>query len=142
MNAFFYWLHMWLYHKHRDFMARLIDKKFMKKKENIPSWMVRHLMYITKKNSAMEALETYLFMNKENIHSERVTQDVLLLLGKGDHFIPFKMLNMQAAALTNANSVTTRAFTKAEQAQNHCQVGNIRLSMEVMLDWLEKRKQV
>ena len=142
MNAFFYWLHMWFYHKHRDFMARLIDKKFMKKKENIPSWMVRHLMYITKKDSAMEALETYLFMNKENIHSQRVTQDVLLLLGKGDHFIPFKMLDMQAAALTNARSVTTRAFTKEEHAQNHCQVGNIGLSLEVMVNWLDKTKPV
>ena len=137
MNAFFYWLHMWVYKKHKDFMARLTEKKFMRKKESIPFWMVRHLMYITKKEKPLDALETYLLMNEQNIHSELITQDVLLLLGKKDHFIPFKMLDMQAKALTKVKSVTTRAFTKEENAQNHCQVGNIGLSLDVMVRWLE-----
>lgn len=137
MNAFFYWLHMWLYKKHKDFMARLTEKKFLRNKESIPGWMVKHLMYITKKDKPLDALETYLLMNEQNIHSELITQDVLLLLGKGDHFIPFKMLDMQAKALTNAKSVTTRSFTKEEHAQNHCQVGNIGLSLDVMVKWLD-----
>ena len=28
MNAFFYWLHMRIYKKHKDFMARLTEKNF------------------------------------------------------------------------------------------------------------------
>lgn len=138
MNAFFYWLHMWFYGKHRDFMDRLTEKKFMRNKESIPGWMVKHLMYITKKNKPLEALETYLLMNEKNIHSELVTQDILLLLGKGDHFIPLKMLDMQEKALINAKSITTRIFTKEEHAQNHCQVGNIALSLKVMVKWLDE----
>jgi hypothetical protein len=82
-------------------------------------------------------LDSYVSMNDQNIHSERVTQDVLLLLGEKDHFIPLKMLNMQVKALINARSITTRVFTKKKHAQNHCQVGNIGLSLDVMLNWLD-----
>jgi len=137
-NKFFYWLHQWFLKNHRDFMARMAEKKFMRNKDSIPIWMVKHFMYITKKDKPLDALESYVMMNDQNIHSERVTQDVLLLLGEKDHFIPLKMLDMQVKALTNAKSVTTRVFTKAEHAQNHCQVGNIGLSLEVMVKWLDE----
>ena len=39
--------------------------------------------------------------------------------------------------LTVARSVTARVFTRGEQAQNHAQAGNIALSVQVMLDWLD-----
>jgi pimeloyl-ACP methyl ester carboxylesterase len=138
MNKFFYWLHQWFLKNHRDFMARMAEKKFMRNKDSIPIWMVKHFMYITKKDKPLDALESYVMMNDQNIHSEQVTQKVLLLLGEKDHFIPFKMLAMQAKALTNAKSVTTRVFTKEEHAQNHCQVGNIGLSVEFMVKWLDE----
>ena len=138
MNSFFYWLHMWFYRKHRKFMAQLTEKKFLRNKESIPGWMVKNLMYITKNNKPLDALETYLMMNEQNIHSELITQDILILLGKCDHFIPFKMLNMQVKALINAKSITTRVFGKDENAQNHCQVGNIGLALEVMVKWLDE----
>jgi len=138
MNAFFYWLHSWFLRKHRDFMARMAEKKFLKSKDSIAGWMVRHLMYITKKDNPLDALETYTQLNEQNIHSERVTQDVLLLLGKEDHFVPSKLLDMQVKALTHAKSITTRVFTKDENAQNHCQCGNIGLSLDVMVNWLNE----
>jgi hypothetical protein len=37
----------------------------------------------------------------------------------------------------NARSVTTRTFTAAEQASNHCQVGNIGAAVRVIQGWLE-----
>ena len=64
-------------------------------------------------------------------------QDVLILTGKDDHFVPFKMHNMQVQALTNAKSVTARVFTEEDQAQNHCQIGNIGLALDVMLNWID-----
>jgi len=77
-------------------------------------------------------------MNEKNLHSDLVRQDVLILTGRNDHFIPFRMHDMQVKALTNAKSVTARVFTKEEQAQNHCQIGNIGLALDVMVKWLEK----
>ncbi len=47
--------------------------------------------------------------------------------------IPFKMHDMQVKALTDAKSVTDKVFTKEEHAQNHCQIGNIGLALDVMV---------
>ena len=138
MNPILRWIHVWTMKNFRNFMERMAEKKFLRAKESIPVWMVKHLMYITKKDKPLDALETYLNMNSENIHSEFVKQDVFLLQGSEDHFIPLKMLKLQTDALINANSVTSRVFTKAEHAQNHCQVGNIGLSLDVMLKWIKK----
>ena len=66
-----------------------------------------------------------------------VTADVLLLAGADDHYVPLKQLRRQAANLVRARSVTTRTFTEAEQASNHCQVGNIGAAVRVIQGWLE-----
>jgi len=68
--------------------------------------------------------------------SRRVTADVLLLAGADDHYVPLKQLGRQAGHLVNARSVTTRTFTAAEQASNHCQVGNIGAAVRVIQGWL------
>jgi pimeloyl-ACP methyl ester carboxylesterase len=137
MNFVFRWLHLWFFKHFRGFMDRMATKKFQR--EGIPAWMVKHLMYITKKKKPMDALETYLLMNEVNIHSELVKQDVLIMSGREDHFIPFKMHRKQLKALTNARSVASRVFTKREHAQNHCQIGNIGLALDVMVKWIEEK---
>ena len=70
--------------------------------------------------------------------SHRVTADVLLLAGANDHFVPLRQLARQATNLTRARSVTTRTFTAAEDAANHCQVGNIGLAVHVITAWLDQ----
>jgi pimeloyl-ACP methyl ester carboxylesterase len=67
----------------------------------------------------------------------RKPADVLLLAGADDHYVPLKQLRRQAARLVRARSVTTRTFTAAEQASNHCQVGNIGAAVRVIQGWLE-----
>ncbi|MBN1820205.1 MAG: hypothetical protein JW833_05795, partial [Prolixibacteraceae bacterium] len=57
-----------------------------------------------------------------------------------DHFIPFKMHEMQLKALVNAKSVTGRIFTKEEYAENHCQTGNFELALKTMIEWIESKK--
>ena len=76
-------------------------------------------------------------LGKAAVYSDLVNQDVLVLTGRKDHMIPFKMHNMQVKALTNAKSVTDRIFTKEENAQNHCQIGNIGLALDVMVKWID-----
>ncbi len=138
MNPFLRWIHLWTMNHFKNFMDKMAAKKFLRANDSIPTWMVKHLMYITKKNKPLDALQTYLDMCESNIHSELINQDVLILLGNRDHFIPIKMLNMQAKALVNAKSVTTRIFTKEENAENHCQIGNIGLSLDVMVKWIKR----
>ncbi len=108
------------------------------KKGNMEMWTTSNLMYITDIKVPVDAMKFAFQMNHENIHSEMVKQDVLLLSGKEDHFIGVKLHQKQVAALINAKSVTDRIFTKEDQAQNHCQVGNTQLALETMLKWIEK----
>jgi len=130
-------IHLWFLKQKGmiGFMNKMAMQKA--KADNIQGWMTRQLMYITQKDNPMEAFEIWLAMNEENIHSEKVTQDVLLLSGSDDHFIPIKMHQKQVEAMVNASSVTDRIFTKEEHAQNHCQIGNIKLLLDTIIHWLK-----
>jgi hypothetical protein len=121
-----------------DFMNRMAVLKF-EKREGMASWVVDHLKFITKKTKPLEALDLYQQLNENNIHSELVKQDVLILTGRDDHFIPFKMHEMQLKALINAKSVTGRIFTKEEHAGNHCQIGNYKLALKTMIEWINSK---
>ena len=68
--------------------------------------------------------------------SGRLNQEVLLLAGSKDLDVPVEMFYNQIEALPNVSSLTARLFTEAEQAQNHCQVGNIGLQLKYIVDWL------
>jgi pimeloyl-ACP methyl ester carboxylesterase len=102
-------------------------------------WGINNLMYITKTRTPMDATDILLQFNEHNLHSELVIQDVLILTGAKDHFIPLKMHYKQVSALRNAKSVTARIFTEKDHAGNHCQVGNIGLALDVMEKWLEHK---
>jgi pimeloyl-ACP methyl ester carboxylesterase len=102
-------------------------------------WGINNLMYITKIPSPVGASDVLLRFNEQNQHPELVKQDVLILTGAEDHFIPLKMHYKQVKALKNARSLAARIFTRAEQGQNHCQIGNIGLALEVMLTWIEEK---
>lgn len=88
----------------------------------------------------MEGMDIVMQLNSRNLLSWFVDQDVLILTGAEDHFIPLKMHDMQVKALMNARSITSRVFTREEQAQNHCQVGNTGLALSVMAEWLEEKQ--
>lgn len=90
----------------------------------------------------MDATDILLQFNEYNLHSELVKQDVLILTGAEDHFIPLKMHQKQVNALRNAKSVTGRIFTKKDQAQNHCQIGNIGLALDVMQKWMKEMTEI
>ena len=137
MNVVLRGIHLWCMEHFRPWMERMAEKKF--RGEGQGAWVVDHLKYITKRGKALDALDFYLELNERNMHPERVTQDVLLLSGREDHFIPFKMHRMQIQALANARSVTGRVFTRAEHAENHCQTGNIGLALDVMIEWLKEK---
>ncbi len=120
----------------RKFSNNVTIKKM--KKDGMHAWTIGNMMYIADKKTPMDAFDVIKKLNEKNLHSEMVKQDVLILTGREDHFIPFKMHGKQVKALTNAKSVTARIFTKEEHAQNHCQIGNIGLALDVMVKWIDK----
>ena len=124
------------FRKFRNFTNKATVKKMKKNLQY--SWFVHNLMYITDKKVPIEGFDVLLQINEKNLHSDLLRQDVLIFTGKEDHMVPFKMHDLQVKALTNARSVTARVFTKEENAQNHCQIGNLGLAMDAMLKWIEE----
>jgi pimeloyl-ACP methyl ester carboxylesterase len=128
-----------LFIKHARNYSNKMLLKAINKGNNIQSWMAAQLMYITQKTIPMDAFDVWLELNAENLHSEMVKQDVLILTGRNDHFIPFRAHKMQVDALSNAKSVTAKIFTKETQANNHCQIGNMGLALDIMVKWIKEK---
>jgi len=139
INIVLQWIMLFFFRYLRGFSNWMTFRKM--RSDEMHAWIVGNLMYITRMKTPMDAFDVVADLNARNLHSERVTQDVLILTGKEDHFIPFKMHDMQVKALTNTASVTARVFTREEQAHNHCQIGNVGLALEEMAEWLERINQ-
>jgi len=91
-----------------------------------------HVLGVTTPHEYFEAIARFTTADV----SSQVLGDVLLMAGAADHYVTGSQLTDQIAGLRRARSITARVFTHDERAENHCQVGNIGLSVRVMLDWL------
>jgi pimeloyl-ACP methyl ester carboxylesterase len=78
------------FHDHlREFTNRLSRWKI--KKGGMEAWNISHLMYVLAVDEPMAALEFALELNEENLHSDLVKQDVLIMASRDDHFIPYRL---------------------------------------------------
>lgn len=110
------------------------------KKSLLINWAVHQSMYILGVKTPYEYLETLKTSYPDDFFP-LIRQDVLLLAGSEDHGIPLEQFYRQIEVLKNVRSLTARLFTRAEQAQNHCQVGNLELALDVILNWIEFTSQ-
>jgi len=99
------------------------------------TWAIQQGLHNTGLKTPYELLKHYQKYETASISSQ-LTQDVLLMAGAEDHYVPVHQLPDQIATLTHVRSLTARLFTRAEQAQNHCQVGNMGLAFRTMIDWM------
>ena len=120
-----------------NFTTKSLIKKM--KKDEHHNWYVENSRYITKIDNHLDAMRKIFDMTSENMNPEKITQDVLLLTARNDHFIPIKMHKKQIKALKNAKSVTGKIYTKETNAHNHCQIGNIPLVCNDILKWIEEK---
>ncbi len=123
--------------------AMLRRRSFMTWSVRVRTRLVRTLrqvvdqaLYLVDGDEPMDAVDWFLGMNVDHLGSDRVTQDVLLLCGAHDAFQPPVLTHAQARALISARSVTVRTFTKAEHADQHCQMGNLDLVCREVTAWL------
>jgi pimeloyl-ACP methyl ester carboxylesterase len=98
-------------------------------------WAIAHGMHVS---GAADAFDFYQWLRTMNLKevSHLIRQDTLIIMGADDHLVPVEQLYQQAAALSNARSVTTRMATRLEQGAEHCQIGNPGLVTDEILRWL------
>lgn len=106
------------------------------RRQPVVDWGLRQAMHVFGCATPFDALVAARRFRTDDV-SHRVKQDVLLLAGADDHYVPLDQLSDQARLLATARSITCRVFTRAEDAQAHCQVGNMPLAINAMAGWLE-----
>ena len=106
-------------------------------KAPVVEWGIQQGMHVTGTSSAFEFLQRSRQFQTADI-SASIRQDVLLLAGTEDHYVPMGEWHRQIKMLKNARSITARLFTRSESAQNHCQVGNYGLALGTIVNWLDE----
>lgn len=107
-----------------------------REQNDMVEWMFTHGMHVTGAEAPFDHLYTFTKYQTKDL-SPLIQQDVLLLAGENDHFVPVEFFELQKAALTSARSIRSRLFTAEEGGDQHCQVGRIDLATDEILDWLE-----
>lgn len=102
----------------------------------LTQWMLRQARRVMGVESLAELLKVWQTYSTADV-APLVAQPVLLMAGTKDHYVPLHQLGDQVLTLSAAPSVSARVFTEAEQAHNHCQIGNTGLAIKVILDWLD-----
>ena len=111
--------------------------RVLMKKDQYTQWGITQGMHVM---GCKTPYEFFLKLKAYNGYatSGLVTGDVLIMAGAGDHFVPGAQFFEQLKLLTGARSVTGRIFTGREQAQSHCQVGNLGVAALHMLGWIDE----
>ncbi|MCR5141215.1 MAG: alpha/beta fold hydrolase [Ruminococcus sp.] len=107
------------------------------KKEPIIDWGLKHGCY------AYEAKDAYGYAKKLKLYdlepiADKITQDMLIIGANQDHFIDHKLIGREINMLKNVKSLTFRLFTDKENAQNHCNVGNGKIVLDTICNWIEQ----
>lgn len=99
-------------------------------------WKINHGMYITGTKTPFEYFKSIKNHTMNGIE-DRITQNVLLLAGEKDQYVPIKRMSDLKNNLINTKSITARIFTEKEGGEQHGQVGNIDLAINEILNFLK-----
>jgi len=124
-------------HKCRFIVNKIFNKKA--KNDEMTRWGLEHGKYAYQAKDAFDyanSMKNYQVMNIAHL----ITQDILVVGANRDHFIPWEMCAEELPALKNAKSVTFRLFTDKEDACNHCNCGNVKLTFDTFMNWIEVTK--
>ena len=106
------------------------------KKSPLFDWGMHQAMLVLGVSTSYEVFQKSRYYTTRDI-SPLVKQDVLMMAGTEDFAIPVSHFYKQMEDLKHVRSLTGRLFTREEQAQNHCQVGNLGLAVDVIINWIE-----
>lgn len=120
---------------------RIINAVFHKlaKKDEMVRWGLEHGKYAYEAGSAFEYAKKMDRFQMMDI-ADKITQDILIVGANRDHFIPYTMVGEEINALKNVRSLTFRLFTDKEDACNHCNCGNVKLTFDTFMDWIVQMK--
>ena len=99
-------------------------------------WLLDHGFYIFGVDNMFDYFKEIQKYNTRDI-SAKIKQDVLVLAGEDDIYTQF--FGEQIKELKNVKSIRSRIFTKDEHASQHCQIGNLKLVLDYIVNWLDEK---
>jgi pimeloyl-ACP methyl ester carboxylesterase len=102
------------------------------------AWSYKNALWTMGTKDVEETVKAFVPYTLQDV-AQRIRQDVLILQGADDHFIPFHQAADFEKALLNARSVTTRVFDRASGGAQHCQGGALTLVHAAVFDWLAEK---
>lgn len=129
----------WLIDHNFKWVINTVFNKKAKSDEMI-RWGLEHGKYAYEAKDAFDYAKK---MNKFQIMdiADKITQDILIVGANKDHFIPYTMIGPEINAMKNVKSLTFRLFTDKEDACNHCNCGNVKLTFNTFMDWIMQIKR-
>ncbi len=112
----------------------LMESK-IRKSSLFADWLLGHGYYVYGVDNIYDYLRCIKSYSTVKI-SSKINQHVLLMAGEEDIYTIY--FDKQKSALINARSVEGKIFTKEEHASHHCQVGNLKLAMDYIIEWIAK----
>jgi pimeloyl-ACP methyl ester carboxylesterase len=102
-------------------------------------WAINHGKYITGTN---DAYDFYNHLKKHTLKGilGNIKCNVLLLAGEKDHYIPKNHYSILMKGIKNAKSINGKMFTEKEGGEEHCQIGNHKLAINYIMDWINKNQ--
>jgi pimeloyl-ACP methyl ester carboxylesterase len=100
------------------------------------NFLVKKAKDILKVESASELLEKLGEFNMDG-NWDKIEQDILLIGGTNDMYVPKDTLSKEMLLMENARSLTGKLFTKKSGGERHCQVGNKELVMPYIIHFLQ-----
>ncbi len=100
------------------------------------AWAFRHGMHVCGAEDPFGFVKWAATLSLRDV-SDRIHQDVLIVMGSQDHLVPLEQFYRLTEALVSARSVTARLMTEKEHGAQHCQVGNPQIVTDEILSWLD-----
>ena len=126
--SFVFWLHA---HGHDGVLEWLTRRN----PDSGSRWAVANGQWVFGVRGMFDVLDAFKAYRLAPVAAQ-IRQDVLLLAGTEDHFVPIEQLELAKKALTAAHSVTAVSFDAASGGALHCQMGAPSLWQGVLFDWM------
>lgn len=98
-------------------------------------WGLKHGLYAYESTSPYDYILKMCQYQMTDI-APLIEQDMLIIGANKDHFINYHMVNKEIDTLINVKSLTMGIFTDQENAGTHCNVGNSKLALDTMMNWI------
>jgi alpha-beta hydrolase superfamily lysophospholipase len=126
--SFIFWLHD---HGHDEVLESLARRN----PDTGSRWAVANGQWVFGVHGMFAVLDAFKAYRLAPVAAQ-ITQDVLLLAGTEDHFVPIEQLEQTRRALSAARSVTAVTFDAASGGALHCQMGAPGLWQGTLFDWM------